>query len=169
MEKRKAGEPRKKKLDFMVTEKGCFECTSHIAHRVNKSGQKASQIYYRGRNWLLYRVIYTEMYGEIPEGHVVRHKCDNSMCINPEHLEIGTQSDNMQDCIKRGRNTMGKPKLTAEEVHEIRFLYAIGHAKEDLAHRYQVTKNNITHIINERTWKPLDMERRRKHREGLEI
>ncbi len=48
-----------------------------------------------------HRRVYYEATGELPE--VVRHKCDNPRCINPEHLEGGTQKDNMQDCIKRNR------------------------------------------------------------------
>lgn len=48
-----------------------------------------------------HRRVYYETTGEWPP--VVRHKCDNPRCINPEHLEGGTHVDNMQDCIKRGR------------------------------------------------------------------
>lgn len=41
--------------------------------------------------------------GEIPDKNVIRHKCDNPACINPSHLEIGTQKDNMKDAEKRNR------------------------------------------------------------------
>ena len=40
-------------------------------------------------------------FGEIPKGMVIRHKCDNPNCCNIEHLEIGTQKDNIEDMIKR--------------------------------------------------------------------
>ena len=39
----------------------------------------------------------------IPDGHVVMHRCDNGWCVNPEHLEAGTQSKNIQDMYDRGR------------------------------------------------------------------
>lgn len=50
-----------------------------------------------------YRVSYEMTYGVIPIGKVVRHKCDNPECTNPNHLELGTQKENMQDCSRRGR------------------------------------------------------------------
>lgn len=50
-----------------------------------------------------HRVSYTLFVGEIPNGNIVRHKCDIPSCVNPDHLEIGTQADNMQDASKRGR------------------------------------------------------------------
>lgn len=72
-----------------------------------------------------HRVSYREYKGPIPDGLVVRHKCDNPCCCNPEHLEVGTQKDNMQDCVKRGRHSKPpvfkgeanhKTKLTEEDV-----------------------------------------------------
>ena len=50
-----------------------------------------------------HRVSYELFNGEIPLGFVVRHKCDNPSCVNPEHLEIGTQKENIKDASKRNR------------------------------------------------------------------
>jgi len=63
----------------------CWICTSH-----------AAAIPHMYKN-------YEAIHGPKPEGLVYRHKCDNIMCINPDHLETGTNSDNMQDMHKRGR------------------------------------------------------------------
>lgn len=50
-----------------------------------------------------HRVAFEMFNGPIPDGLVIRHKCDNANCVNPRHLEAGTQGDNMKDASKRGR------------------------------------------------------------------
>lgn len=55
-----------------------------------------------------HRHMYESRVGSIPEGFVIRHKCDNPPCVNPEHLEVGTQAENMADMIERGRHGNSK-------------------------------------------------------------
>ena len=63
-----------------------------------------------------HRAVWMEHNGkEIPEGMVVMHSCDTPRCINPEHLSLGTRSDNMRDAVKKGRQVSGAQKLTKEQ------------------------------------------------------
>ena len=53
------------------------------------------------------RVLWENSYGPIPPGLIIRHRCDNPTCINLDHLELGTQLDNIQDRVDRGRCATG--------------------------------------------------------------
>lgn len=80
-----------------VPESGCWIWTGHI--RTNGYGAMSikSKLQYAHRiSWELHN-------GPIPEGLFVLHKCDNPPCVNPDHLFIGTQKDNLQDAFKKGR------------------------------------------------------------------
>lgn len=61
-----------------------------------------------GKMILAHRFSYQLYKGDIPSGLEVLHSCDNSICVNPEHLDIGTHKENMQDMIKKGRRVQGK-------------------------------------------------------------
>ena len=104
------------------------------------------------------RVCWEIHYGEIPNGAVVRHSCDNPRCCNPAHLSIGTQADNIDDMIVRARVAVGerasRSKLTAPEVLSIRELYRCGgYTMNDLAARFGVANPSIHGIIHRKYWK----------------
>lgn len=60
----------------------------------------------RGVPVFVHRVAYGKWVGAIPDGNVLMHSCDKPACINPEHLNFGTQADNMRDMIRKGRANM---------------------------------------------------------------
>ncbi|NQW92538.1 MAG: HNH endonuclease [Polaromonas sp.] len=64
---------------------------------------------------LSHRLSYQLHKGPIPDGMVIMHKCDNPRCVNPDHLEAGTQSQNIKDAIARGRKTLPVKKVRGEE------------------------------------------------------
>ncbi|EHX3731791.1 TPA: HNH endonuclease [Salmonella enterica subsp. enterica serovar Johannesburg] len=93
-------------------------------------------------------------------GKVIRHKCDNPSCVNPDHLCIGTQKENMADMVMRGRSLKGvnhsQVKLTREEVEYIRNHY-VGWSREwgaiPLAKKFNVSKSAIHRVIKGQSWK----------------
>lgn len=116
-----------------------------------------------GRQQTATRVSWRIHRGETPpQGSCVMHACDNPPCTNPEHLRIGTQQENVDDMIGKGRMAMtnSQPdapcakKLTSANVREIRTLYKdFGIRAKDLAARFDVTPAAIFNVIAGRTWR----------------
>lgn len=121
---------------------GCWNCTSHpiCADRPTIS--------MHGRQTVVSRFLYEELFGEIPRGILICHRCDNSMCINPEHLYAGTPSDNMRDMSKRNRSR--NRALSEEQVKEI---LTGSDGEKVLSERFGVNIRTITAILRRRTWK----------------
>ena len=108
---------------------------------------------YEGKKVSAHRWAYQWFIGEIPRGHDVMHSCDNTSCVNPEHLSTGTRSENMRQCARRGRHVSrkGTPSLTPKEVKEIRKLKG-RYEYAEIGEMYGVTAGNIGHIMNRRSW-----------------
>lgn len=108
-----------------------------------------------------YRAAYELRYGSIPEGGHVLHKCDNSLCVRPSHLYVGTHGQNMRDRNQRGRASGGNlskeehpnARLTQEQVDRIRELYEAGqHSQYQLAKMFKVTQGHISNLVRGKRW-----------------
>lgn len=69
----------------------------------------------RGRKLVAHRVSWEVIFGPVPDGMLVLHRCDNPPCVRPDHLFIGTHMDNIQDCIAKGRRHYQKAAALVEE------------------------------------------------------
>lgn len=121
-------------------------------------------VYWGKRRRGAHRVIYEIVNGPIPEGLNVLHKCDNPTCVNPEHLFLGTQADNIQDCVVKGRHRYSletarrrgedhhKSKLTWEIVDEIRKGVKTGKQEKYYADKYSVSDSTISLVVQNKGW-----------------
>ncbi len=97
-------------------------------------------------------------YGPIPDGQKVCHRCDNPRCVNPTHLFLGTQAENIHDSIQKGRyNVFGRQKLNAEQVQQIRALSAQGMRNIDIAPLFGIARNTVSGILHGSSWRHLPL------------
>jgi DNA-binding transcriptional regulator YiaG len=95
---------------------------------------------------------------KVPDGMVVRHRCDNPPCIEPSHLVIGTQTQNVADMFDRGRcdragENNNSAKLTAESVQAIRAKHAVGQSVSSLSREYGISESQVKNIVTRKQWK----------------
>lgn len=87
----------------------------------------------------------------VPAGHYVCHRCDVRLCVNPAHLFIGTQQDNMRDCSTKGRlaygERSGQAKLSDAQVAEMRRQRANGRRLKDIATDFGISTNHTWRIL----------------------
>lgn len=107
---------------------------------------------------LAHRYSYFIYNGEFDLKLKVLHKCDNPSCVNPDHLFLGTQHDNIKDMYQKGRAAVGekvpRSKLDKNKVIEIRELYASGnHSFSTLSKIYNVGDAAICKVVNKQNWK----------------
>jgi hypothetical protein len=107
-----------------------------------------------------HRLAYLLFVGDIQNNFYVLHSCDNPICVNPNHLFLGSQTDNMQDMIKKNRipprsgENNGRSKITQKQAVEIKEKYSTGKfTQAQLSDEYGISKSAIAYITRCEHWK----------------
>lgn len=119
----------------------------------------------KGKGMTAHRLSYQIHKGEIPESMVVMHSCDNPSCVNPDHLSVGTQSQNILEAIAKGRKFVPKlphfkgvdhfaAKFTEQDIRDIR---SQGMNDTGLAKKYGVAASTIRRIRIGQSWSHVPM------------
>lgn len=110
----------------------------------------------KGQEYFAHRISWIIHNGSIPDGLLVLHTCDVPKCVNPKHLFLGTNQDNMDDMVKKGRSLKGvkhpSSRLTDTQVKEIRRLHHMGNSQTVLARLYGVSQTLISAIVRRKKW-----------------
>jgi len=109
-----------------------------------------------GKKFRAHRLSYEFNRGKIPDGLFVCHHCDNRCCVNPDHLFVGTNEDNIADMVAKGRQARvsgsqnGSARLSAADVIAIR--NARGIKQKELARQYGITQGQVSAIQLRKKW-----------------
>lgn len=130
----------------MSTPDKCWEWTAN-------TGRGYGMFWFGKIPMVAHRVSWMMLRGHIPEGKLVLHKCDNRRCVNPNHLFIGTQSDNVCDMHSKGREGDYRTGITKsfseEEILDIRDMHSKGMSLRSIAIKYKTTHQTIKRAMSD--------------------
>jgi hypothetical protein len=132
---------------------GCWAWSgSRMGGKSGRYGQTAGAA--RQVDQYAHRCAYKLFVGPIPEGQLVRHRCNNTICVNPDHLLLGTMVENYKDSLEAGTAPVGtrngKSIHSTETVREIRRLYAIGMNQRAIGRAVGVHFGTVSDIVRGR-------------------
>ena len=135
--------------------KGKDECWPWTGPYGGRASDRRPYFQAAGRRRIAYRWVYELVHGELAEEALILHSCDRggypTGCCNPAHLRVGTHDENMADMTSRERH--GLPKTV---VRAIRRLIEQGETQQDIATRYGLSREAVSAIATERTYKHLE-------------
>jgi hypothetical protein len=139
-----------------ANEKGCWEWQGKVSRRPKTKELQYGRVGRDGINYAVHRMAWELTYHVAPQLNLL-HSCDNTICVNPEHLREGTQKENAEDRIKRNRQWRGaqfpQAKLTDEKVREIRNLRTEGLSYLKIANVFNVSESTIREILAGIRWR----------------
>lgn len=131
------------------------------------------QAFFLGRLMPAHRAVFMALNRlfDLHPDQVVRHKCDNPPCCNPDHLCLGTHSDNMSDCVERKRHVSftkresylkgeqcHRAKLSTSDVLNIKRLIATGVSCQQISQHYPITASGVSKIKFGKSWPHVRIE-----------
>lgn len=127
---------------------GCWICTNGC---LDSDGYPRFCV--EGKLLRAHRIVYARSHGNIGRGMEIRHTCDNPMCVNPEHLIVGTHADNMRDMRERGSLKGERNPQSLLKEHEVLDIKKREHPAQYYANRYAVSRRTIYGIWEDELWK----------------
>ena len=110
----------------------------------------------RKATFMAHRIAYELVKGPIPRGMFLCHTCDVPRCVNPEHMFLGSQKDNMQDSERKGRTNLPGAKLTLEQVRQIALVTNRSRGQAStVARMFNVSPMTVSRIWTGLSWKTL--------------
>lgn len=127
---------------------------------VGCTNEKYGMIKFKKTNLGAHRFSYKYIKKIEPGDLNVCHTCDNPLCVNPDHLFLGTNHDNMKDASIKRRLAYGEKhyrnRLKEKEIKEIQRLSKLGLSQTQIAKVFDIEQTNISHIILGKNWKNLE-------------
>ena len=119
------------------------------------NGERYGTFWMNGECIGAHRASFLLFKGEIPEGKAVCHSCDVGICVNPDHLFIGSQLDNRRDCKIKGRTARGavngNSRFSVDDILRIRELGKRA-SRREIAEMYKTSRAQIGYILNRTIW-----------------
>jgi hypothetical protein len=134
------------KEKFQVDENGCWIWKAAVG------GAKSPRPQIRINGTCLYatRVAWEIYKGDLPAGFLVLHDCDNNLCVNPKHLWLGTQKQNMRDASSKGR--LGKATINESIANWIRRLRQQGKTIGQIATETGIAAGTVSNVLSGQRW-----------------
>lgn len=131
----------------------CWEwtaCRDRDGYGIFNMGELGENFRANRASWIIHN-------GPIPKRMMVLHKCDNRPCVNPKHLFLGTNDENMKDMVNKGRAARGvknvNSKITEHHAFMIKHLSLAGNRICDIMKQLSLPRKTVEHVVYGNTWK----------------